>query len=74
MDRPFGELAGKAGASHLAAAAPAQSYVGTYANDYWGPACCHRHRWTLTPTLGPKGQAFPLKHWDGEMFTFDVTK
>ncbi len=73
MDRPFGELAGKPAPATSPPPRPPQSYVGTYANDYWGPAVVTDTGGTLTLTLGPKRQAFPLKHWDGEMFTFDVT-
>ncbi len=73
MDRPFGELAGKPAPATSPPPRSLPSYVGTYANDYWGPAVVTDAGGTLTLTLGPKRQAFPLKHWDGEVFTFDVT-
>ncbi len=38
MEEPVGSLVGKQPAAKPAPAAPLASYVGTYANDYWGPA------------------------------------
>ena len=38
MEVPFGSLVGKQPPANPAPAAPLASYVGTYANDYWGPA------------------------------------
>lgn len=73
MDRPFGELAGKQPPTASPPPRPAQSYAGTYANKYWGPAVVTDAGGTLTLTLGPKRQAFALKHWDGDVFTFDIT-
>ena len=50
MEQPVGALVGKQRPANPTPAAPLSSYVGTYANDYWGPAipasrtvsCCWR--------------------------------
>jgi hypothetical protein len=44
-------------------------YVGTYGNDYWGPARVTEKDGKLTLALGPK-LVVPLEHWDGNAFTF----
>ena len=49
--------------------APLSSYVGTYANDFWGPARVTEKDGGLKLALGPK-LVVPLKHWDGNVFTF----
>ena len=38
MEAPVGSLVGKSRPAKPAPAQPLSSYVGTYANDYWGPA------------------------------------
>ena len=43
----------------------------TYANDYWGPARVTEKDGKLQLALGPK-LAVPLKHWDGNVFTFSL--
>ena len=52
-------------------AAPLASYVGTYANDYWGPARVTEKDGRLQLALGPKLDV-PLDHWDGNVFTFSL--
>lgn len=70
MGTPFGELAGEQPPAEPAPARPLRSYTGSYANDYWGPATVAERDGALTLTLGPRATAFPLTHWDGDVFTF----
>jgi hypothetical protein len=70
MDRPFGELAGKQPPTEPLPPRPLQSYVGTYANDYWGPARVNVKDGALTLSLGPRPENFPLTHWDGDTFSY----
>jgi len=70
MDAPVGSLVGKTPPAHPAPAAPPQTYVGTYRNDYWGPAKITETAGNLSLSLGPRGEAWPLTHWDGNVFTF----
>ena len=69
MDQPFGALIGKQPPAGAAPAAPLASYVGSYANDFWGPARVTEQDGGLQLALGPK-LVVPLKHWDGNVFTF----
>jgi CubicO group peptidase (beta-lactamase class C family) len=69
MDQPFGTLVGKQPPAHPAPAAPLASYVGSYANGFWGPARVTEQDGGLQLALGPK-LVVPLKHWEGNTFTF----
>lgn len=68
MDQPVGSLSGKQPPANPAPAKPLASYVGTYANGFWGPTTVAEKDGKLTVALGPKGQAFELTHWDGDVF------
>jgi CubicO group peptidase (beta-lactamase class C family) len=70
MDAPVGELVGKSPPANPAPPAPLPSYVGTYGNDYWGPAKVTEQDGQLGLSLGPRGVVWPLTHWDGNVFTF----
>jgi CubicO group peptidase (beta-lactamase class C family) len=70
MGAPVGSLVGKTPPASPAPPAPLQSYVGTYTNDYWGQAKVTEQDGKLGLTLGPKGDVWPLTHWDGNTFTF----
>lgn len=72
MDRPEGDLVGTPAPANPAPPRPLASYVGIYANDYWGPATVTDNAGTLTLTLGPANRTYPLKHWDGDTFTFEL--
>jgi CubicO group peptidase (beta-lactamase class C family) len=72
MEKPVGSLVGQQPPASPAPAAPLQSYVGTYNNDYWGPATVTEKDGTLTLSLGPRGDTFGLTHWDGDVFTFGM--
>ncbi|MBB2912580.1 CubicO group peptidase (beta-lactamase class C family) [Streptosporangium becharense] len=54
-------------------AAPPRSgtaYTGTYANDYYGPLTVDVANGTLVMRLGPRGDRFPLRHYDGDTFGY----
>lgn len=72
MDKPEGSLVGKRPPANPAPARPLGDYVGAYNNDYWGPATITERDGKLVLTLGPRGQQFPLSHWDGDTFTFTL--
>ncbi|MET7772846.1 serine hydrolase [Nocardia sp. NPDC005366] len=72
MSSPEGELAGKPSPANPAPARPLSSYVGSYANDYWGPAAITETGGALTLTIGPAGRTYPLRHWDADTFTFEL--
>ena len=48
-------------------------YVGKYANSYYGPLSVAVESGVLTLELGPAGRTtkFPLKHFDGDTFSFE---
>lgn len=68
MAQPQGSLAGKQPPANPAPPAPLASYVGEYANDFWGPARITEKDGGLVLALGPK-LTVPLKHWDGNVFS-----
>ena len=56
------------------APAPASGYIGTYANQYFGPARVRASpAGGLVLELGPGLQAYPLTPFDGDSFTFVTT-
>jgi CubicO group peptidase (beta-lactamase class C family) len=69
MEQPVGSLVGKQPPVNPAPAAPLSSYVGTYANNYYGPASVAEKDGKLMLALGSKLDV-ELKHWDGNVFTF----
>lgn len=48
------------------------TYVGTYANPYFGSITVVSQNGKLTMVAGPKPTAFPLTHYDGNTFTFET--
>jgi CubicO group peptidase (beta-lactamase class C family) len=70
MNEPEGSLVGKQPPANPAPARPLNAYVGEYANPYWGPAKITEANGALRLVLGPRGDSFPLTHWDGDTFTF----
>jgi CubicO group peptidase (beta-lactamase class C family) len=70
MDKPVGSLVGKTRPDNLAPPGPLSSYVGTYNNDFWGPAKVTDQGGQLMLSLGPNNAQWPLKNWDGNTFTF----
>jgi CubicO group peptidase (beta-lactamase class C family) len=69
MEQPVGSLVGQQSPANPAPAAPLASYVGTYNNDYWGPARVTETGGKLQLALGTKLEV-PLDHWDGNVFTY----
>ena len=69
MEKPVGSLVGQQPPAKPIPAQPLPSYVGNYANDYWGPARVTEAGGRLTLALGPK-LVVPLEHWNGNTFTF----
>ncbi len=69
MEKPVGSLVGQQPPANPAPPAPLASYVGEYANAFWGPARVTEQGDGLQLALGPK-LTVPLKHWDGNTFTF----
>ena len=69
MEEPVGSIVGTQPPADAAPPAPLVSYVGQYANGFWGPARVTDRDGGLQLALGPKLSA-PLKHWDGNVFTF----
>ena len=72
MDEPEGALVGKQPPANAASARPVNTYVGEYANPYWGPAKITEANGALQLSVGPRGDSFPLAHWDGDTFTFTL--
>ncbi|WP_431683678.1 serine hydrolase [Kitasatospora sp. KL5] len=58
-----------------AGAAPAEpdaAYVGTYRNNYYGPLTVTARNGGLVMSLGPDNLQFPLRHYDGDVFSFQT--
>ncbi|HEY2617095.1 MAG TPA: serine hydrolase [Acetobacteraceae bacterium] len=71
LNAPTGSLVGKTPPEHPAPALPPQVYVGTYHNDYFGDAIVARGGDAITLAIGPTKTAHPLRHWDGNVFTYE---
>jgi CubicO group peptidase (beta-lactamase class C family) len=72
MDKPEGSLVGRQPPAKPAPAKPLDTYVGDYANPYWGPAKITQAGGGLQLSIGPRNDTFPLSHWDGDTFTFTL--
>ncbi len=70
MTAASGSLVGKAPPAHPAPALQPQDYTGTYFNDYFGDAVVARRDDALVLSLAPARMEYPLRHWDGNVFTF----
>jgi hypothetical protein len=70
MNAPSGSLVGKSPPEHPAAGAPLLEYTGVYGNAYFGDAKVMRRGDGLVLGLGPARLEFPLRHWDGNVFTY----
>lgn len=68
---PAGDLAGVNAPGDPAQSQPLSAYVGTYANDYYGPATVTEEDGALMLALGPNGvSTAQLVPWDGDTFAF----
>lgn len=70
MEKPLGSLVGKQPPANPAPSPPPAQLAGVYNNEFWGPAEVSEAGGTLGLELGPRGEVWPLKHWDGNVFTF----
>lgn len=73
MSKPGGSLVGQTPPPNAAPAQPNLAYAGTYNSDYWGPAVVTEADGGLVLQLGPKNQRYPLRHWEGDTFAFDLS-
>lgn len=64
------KLAGKTRPCSPTPASAASTYVGSYANDLYGPAHIVAAPGGLALQLGPNSTAYPLQHWDGDTFSY----
>ncbi len=69
-EQPVGSLVGQKPPANPKPAAPLASYVGTYNNDYWGPARVVQKDGNLQLELGTK-LAVPLINWNGDVFSYE---
>jgi CubicO group peptidase (beta-lactamase class C family) len=49
------------------------AYYGAYYHPYYGMLWVSRQAGGLMMWLGPRFMAFPLRHWDGNLFVFETT-
>jgi hypothetical protein len=70
LEKPVGSLVGQKPPANPAPSEPRSSYIGTYNNDYWGPARVSEKDGNLQLELGTK-LAVPLINWDGSVFTYE---
>lgn len=66
---PTGDLVGKSPPTPPAPAAKLSSYVGTYANPYFGNAEIVEVSGHLELKIGLSGKPYVLTHWDGDVFS-----
>ncbi len=68
------ELAGKTDYSHPPQSPqpplPLEQYAGTFDHEFYGPATVVVRDDHLELQLGPQRQAFPLQHWNRDVFTW----
>jgi hypothetical protein len=69
-EQPVGSLVGQKPPTNPAPSAPLSSYVGTYNNDYWGPARVSQKDGNLQLELGSNLKV-PLINWTGGVFTYE---
>jgi len=53
-------------------AAPRDSYIGSYANDYFGTVEIVAEGDGLAMVVGPENLSFPLTHYDRDIFTWET--
>lgn len=70
IDAPTGSLSGKQPPADPAPPAALASYLGTYRNDFWGPAIVTEADGVLKLRIGANLDV-PLRHWDGNTFAYD---
>jgi CubicO group peptidase (beta-lactamase class C family) len=58
--------------AHPVPAGPQAAYVGTYANHYYGRLTIRAGSGGLVMRLGPRPTAFPLRHYTGDVFSYQT--
>jgi hypothetical protein len=48
------------------------AYVGAYTNDFFGDVEVVEHNGGLAVLIGPEERAFPMTHYDRDVFTFET--
>ena len=57
--------------AQIVPAQPPSAYIGTYTNDYFGDIEVSEKDGALVLQLGPDKHAFPLRHWDRDVFLYE---
>ncbi len=73
LTAPEGRLVGAPAPASPLPARALSVYTGTYRNDYHGPIQIAEQAGTLVMSIGPVPLQVPLKHWDGDVFTFTLS-
>ncbi|WP_093916102.1 serine hydrolase [Sulfitobacter marinus] len=68
LSAPTGHLVGAEPPANAAQSGPAENYVGTYENEYFGPASVGMTNGQLVLELGPNNWELPMQHWAGDSF------
>ncbi len=71
MLKPSGALVGVARPTNPRPSAALASYAGQWLNAFYGPLQTRIVAGALQMVLGPAGKSFGLRHWDGDVFTFE---
>ena len=73
LNAPVGSLRAQAPPANPAPAAALAVYAGRYDNDYDGEAVVVVQGDRLVLQIGPAAMAFPLRHWDANVFVYTPT-
>lgn len=68
LSTPVGRLVGVEPPADAVPAGPAETYVGSYDNDYFGSVSVVATHQGLVLRVGPSGRELPMQHWDGDRF------
>jgi CubicO group peptidase (beta-lactamase class C family) len=72
MLKPEGSLVGATPPSAPFPPRALSAYTGTWRNDYYGPLQVSEQDGALSLAIGPVPRVMPLRHWDGDVFTFTL--
>ncbi len=72
ISEPIGSLVGTEPPVDPEPARTADAYAGTYDNAYFGPVEIGVEGDRLHLSIGPEPQVYPLRHWSGDRFVFDI--
>jgi CubicO group peptidase (beta-lactamase class C family) len=68
---PVGFLVDKPKVDNPAPQKESAAYTGTYQNAFYGPLQVVENHGALSLKLGARPTWYPLRHWDGDVFTFN---